>query len=167
MTTYHIKSPTARNIAQWGLAGCTLITVSFLPALLYLYGTVPRPVAPHDTHTILPSLNRCNVTEGAWCEEWVLARLPDGELNEGPFNGLHCPGQCSGVGVCQADIGYCDCPAGQCGPDSVTFSDPYSPGSMTVGDANASPAALSPWNPCREVSCQQNLSSDCANLPSM
>lgn len=69
----------------------------------------------HHQHHHRRRLARCRGTLGRWCraflEQPLLPALPP------PAWGRACPGNCSGVGVCNAMTGLCDCPAGWTGPD--------------------------------------------------
>lgn len=58
----------------------------------------------------LPHSGRCIGTVGSWCGSYYSqATVPH---RPPPVHGSRCPSDCSGVGVCHADRGVCDCPAG-------------------------------------------------------
>ncbi|KAG1677710.1 hypothetical protein FOA52_001022 [Chlamydomonas sp. UWO 241] len=66
----------------------------------------------------LPAEQRCIATTGAWCSGFH-AQTPI-PWKPAPRGNKDCPGKCNGVGVCNYDTGYCDCPAGWTGVDCKT-----------------------------------------------
>lgn len=55
---------------------------------------------------------RCFGAKGDWCNMYHLQPLLPAVASAPPLHGKRCPSQCSGTGVCNADTGLCDCPAG-------------------------------------------------------
>ena len=54
---------------------------------------------------------RCKGTRGEWCVAFHRQLLVP--VKPPPSHDTRCPNDCSGVGNCLADIGFCDCPAGE------------------------------------------------------
>jgi hypothetical protein len=57
---------------------------------------------------------RCALARGDWCAGFHAA-APE-PATAPPRGALPCPGACSGIGVCDAAVGACRCPAGWGGP---------------------------------------------------
>ncbi|GBF92598.1 hypothetical protein Rsub_05212 [Raphidocelis subcapitata] len=84
---------------------------ALLPALLPLAAALSLPLS-------LSRHPRCFLSRGTWCDEFhAQPPLPAGSW---PVHATPCPRDCGGVGVCHADTGRCDCPAGWGGPDCST-----------------------------------------------
>lgn len=59
-----------------------------------------------------PARRRCRGAKGTWCSSFIRQQtVPSKPV---PRGNKACPGDCSGVGNCNYDIGKCECPAGGC-----------------------------------------------------
>eukprot|EP00195_Chlamydomonas_chlamydogama_P008429 CAMPEP_0202911946 /NCGR_PEP_ID=MMETSP1392-20130828/56371_1 /ASSEMBLY_ACC=CAM_ASM_000868 /TAXON_ID=225041 /ORGANISM="Chlamydomonas chlamydogama, Strain SAG 11-48b" /LENGTH=79 /DNA_ID=CAMNT_0049602671 /DNA_START=13 /DNA_END=248 /DNA_ORIENTATION=- len=52
----------------------------------------------------------CQGTVGTWCRDFV--KQPKQEVKPAPRGDKACKNNCTNVGVCNYDIGVCQCPAG-------------------------------------------------------
>lgn len=100
----------------------TCLPLLLLLAAAHCAGTAPAtPESQHVSSTQESTSQqppqhhqgRCRLTRGRWCglyhsQQPIPARLA-------PAYGKTCPANCSGVGVCNAMTGQCDCPAGWTG----------------------------------------------------
>lgn len=83
---------------MWG-AGAALLVICLL-----LHGAQGQEPPSHR-------IPRCFGVKGAWCRAWhTQVALP---LVPPPLPASRCAGDCSSIGVCAADTGRCDCPAGE------------------------------------------------------
>lgn len=80
---------------------------------------------------------RCFGAEGDWCKLFYTQQLIS--FKPPPVHSKQCPKDCSHVGVCHADTGVCDCPAG-----GITLA------ISQAADPN-----------CLQVSCCKHLSAHC------
>ena len=88
------------------------------PALLLLTRLLPLGSSSPAQADSSAAGGRCSLARGSWCagfqqQEAVARRAP-------PRGDKLCPGDCGGVGNCNADSGSCVCPAGWGGDDCMT-----------------------------------------------
>ncbi|KXZ53465.1 hypothetical protein GPECTOR_7g915 [Gonium pectorale] len=65
-----------------------------------------------------PIQKRCARTKGTWCTDFI--KQEPVIWKPAPRGNTECPDSCNGVGRCNYDTGYCDCPAGWRGPGCKT-----------------------------------------------
>lgn len=114
--------------------------------------------SPQEALAAHPSAARCLGTKGDWCLAFY--SQPSVPWDQLQLHGKTCPNNCSSVGVCHADTGLCDCPAGGCKRDILAL-DSY----MTASGSHADLQILHRAAPAMSC-CTANTSTQPCWLPS-
>lgn len=147
-------SPTSSDISEsrtdGGTTGSTHTDVPDLP--------------PADLSHLPPEIAvRCAGTVGDWCGRYLMQKPIPGKPQ--PPGSKRCPQDCNGVGVCQADFGYCLCPAGWTGEGCMErLLRPCTKGFRTEGSVprgGSFPLSEEGWTPSRCAGVCDEERGDC------